>query len=100
MTVLRLTELLERGERLPRPDKCPCEVRPSPPPLRPLPFHPAPPGQPPCPLLLSHPQVYLLMKNCWETEASFRPTFQNLSPLLKTAHDKYQGQSASVFSVC
>ncbi|XP_058513880.1 non-receptor tyrosine-protein kinase TYK2 isoform X2 [Ochotona princeps] len=69
MTVLRLTELLERGERLPRPDKCPCEV-------------------------------YLLMKNCWETEASFRPTFQNLTPLLKTAHEKYQGQSASVFSVC
>lgn len=29
ITVLRLTELLERGERLPRPDKCPCEVRPS-----------------------------------------------------------------------
>lgn len=28
MTVLRLTELLERGERLPRPDRCPCEVRP------------------------------------------------------------------------
>uniref|UniRef100_A0A2K5F005 Tyrosine-protein kinase n=1 Tax=Aotus nancymaae TaxID=37293 RepID=A0A2K5F005_AOTNA len=27
VTVLRLTELLERGERLPRPDKCPCEVR-------------------------------------------------------------------------
>uniref|UniRef100_A0A8C0P1K8 Tyrosine-protein kinase n=1 Tax=Canis lupus familiaris TaxID=9615 RepID=A0A8C0P1K8_CANLF len=28
MTVLRLTELLERGERLPRPEKCPYEVRP------------------------------------------------------------------------
>lgn len=28
MTVLRLTEFLERGERLPRPDRCPCEVSP------------------------------------------------------------------------
>nr|XP_045235886.1 non-receptor tyrosine-protein kinase TYK2 isoform X2 [Macaca fascicularis] len=69
MTVLRLTELLERGERLPRPDKCPCEV-------------------------------YHLMKNCWETEASFRPTFENLIPILKTVHEKYQGQAPSVFSVC
>ncbi|XP_031515786.1 non-receptor tyrosine-protein kinase TYK2 isoform X3 [Papio anubis] len=69
MTVLRLTELLERGERLPRPDKCPCEL-------------------------------YHLMKNCWETEASFRPTFENLIPILKTVHEKYQGQAPSVFSVC
>uniref|UniRef100_G1RNJ0 Tyrosine-protein kinase n=1 Tax=Nomascus leucogenys TaxID=61853 RepID=G1RNJ0_NOMLE len=69
MTVLRLTELLERGERLPRPNKCPCEV-------------------------------YHLMKNCWETEASFRPTFENLIPILKTVHEKYQGQAPSVFSVC
>ncbi|XP_032107711.1 non-receptor tyrosine-protein kinase TYK2 isoform X6 [Sapajus apella] len=69
VTVLRLTELLERGERLPRPDKCPCEV-------------------------------YNLMKNCWETEASFRPTFQNLIPILKTVHEKYQAQAPSVFSVC
>uniref|UniRef100_A0A2K5Q799 Tyrosine-protein kinase n=1 Tax=Cebus imitator TaxID=2715852 RepID=A0A2K5Q799_CEBIM len=69
VTVLRLTELLERGERLPRPDKCPCEV-------------------------------YHLMKNCWETEASFRPTFQNLIPILKTVHEKYQAQAPSVFSVC
>ncbi|PNJ14484.1 TYK2 isoform 9 [Pongo abelii] len=69
MTVLRLTELLERGERLPRPDKCPCEV-------------------------------YHFMKNCWETEASFRPTFENLIPILKTVHEKYQGQAPSVFSVC
>ncbi|KAM7337970.1 hypothetical protein ACRRTK_004089 [Alexandromys fortis] len=69
MTVLRLTELLERGERLPRPDRCPCEI-------------------------------YLLMKNCWEAEASFRPTFQNLVPILKTAQEKYQGQVPSVFSVC
>ncbi|XP_016063427.1 PREDICTED: non-receptor tyrosine-protein kinase TYK2 [Miniopterus natalensis] len=69
MTVLRLTELLERGERLPRPEKCPHEI-------------------------------YLLMKNCWEAEASFRPTFQNLIPILKTVHEKYQGQAPSVFSVC
>ncbi|XP_054418241.1 non-receptor tyrosine-protein kinase TYK2 isoform X2 [Pteronotus mesoamericanus] len=69
MTVLRLTELLERGERLPRPEKCPCEI-------------------------------YLLMKNCWEAEASFRPTFQNLIPILKTAHEKYRGQAPSVFNVC
>ncbi|XP_014652441.1 PREDICTED: non-receptor tyrosine-protein kinase TYK2 [Ceratotherium simum simum] len=69
MTVLRLTELLERGERLPRPEKCPCEI-------------------------------YLLMKNCWEEKASFRPTFQNLIPILKTAHEKYRGQAPSVFSVC
>ncbi|XP_047558808.1 non-receptor tyrosine-protein kinase TYK2 isoform X2 [Lutra lutra] len=69
MTVLRLTELLERGERLPRPERCPCEI-------------------------------YLLMKNCWEAEASFRPTFQNLIPILKTVQEKYQGQAASVFNVC
>ncbi|XP_066129169.1 non-receptor tyrosine-protein kinase TYK2 isoform X4 [Saccopteryx bilineata] len=69
MTVLRLTELLEQGERLPRPEKCPYEI-------------------------------YLLMKNCWEAEASFRPNFQNLIPILKTVHEKYRGQAPSVFSVC
>ncbi|XP_078216679.1 non-receptor tyrosine-protein kinase TYK2 isoform X17 [Callithrix jacchus] len=45
-------------------------------------------------------EVYQLMKNCWEMEASFRPTFQNLIPILKTVHEKYQGQAPSVFSVC
>lgn len=40
------------------------------------------------------------MKNCWEAEASFRPTFQNLVPILKTAHEKYRGQAPSVFNVC
>ncbi|XP_032107714.1 non-receptor tyrosine-protein kinase TYK2 isoform X9 [Sapajus apella] len=45
-------------------------------------------------------EVYNLMKNCWETEASFRPTFQNLIPILKTVHEKYQAQAPSVFSVC
>ncbi|XP_006898829.1 PREDICTED: non-receptor tyrosine-protein kinase TYK2 [Elephantulus edwardii] len=69
MTVLRLPELLDRGERLPRPEACPCEI-------------------------------YNLMRNCWEAEASFRPTFQNLIPILKTAHEKYRGQAPSVFSVC
>ncbi|XP_008576232.1 PREDICTED: non-receptor tyrosine-protein kinase TYK2 [Galeopterus variegatus] len=69
MTIPRLIELLDQGERLPQPDKCPYEV-------------------------------YLLMKNCWETEASFRPTFQNLIPIFKTVHEKYQGQAPSVFSVC
>ncbi|XP_019600427.2 non-receptor tyrosine-protein kinase TYK2 isoform X1 [Rhinolophus sinicus] len=69
MAILRLTELLEQGERLPRPEKCPCEI-------------------------------YLLMKNCWKAEASIRPTFQNLIPILKTLHEKYQGQAPSVFSVC
>ncbi|XP_012585295.1 PREDICTED: non-receptor tyrosine-protein kinase TYK2 isoform X2 [Condylura cristata] len=68
-TVLKLTELLERGERLPQPDKCPSEI-------------------------------YLLMKNCWEAEASFRPTFQNLIPILRTVHEKYQGQAPSVFNGC
>ncbi|KAL4673270.1 hypothetical protein H8959_017204 [Pygathrix nigripes] len=48
----------------------------------------------------SPPTVYHLMKNCWETEASFRPTFENLIPILKTVHEKYQGQAPSVFSVC
>ncbi|XP_021100558.1 non-receptor tyrosine-protein kinase TYK2 isoform X6 [Heterocephalus glaber] len=69
MTVLRLTELLARGERLPWPDRCPREI-------------------------------YLLMKNCWEAEASFRPTFQNLVPILKSEQEKYQGQAPSLFSVC
>ncbi|XP_058146463.1 LOW QUALITY PROTEIN: non-receptor tyrosine-protein kinase TYK2 [Dasypus novemcinctus] len=69
MTVLRLTELLERGDRLPRPEGCPCEV-------------------------------YRLMKNCWETEASVRPTFQHLVPILRSAQEKYRDQALSVFSVC
>ncbi|XP_045146268.1 non-receptor tyrosine-protein kinase TYK2 isoform X1 [Echinops telfairi] len=69
MTVLRLTELLEQGERLPRPEACPCEI-------------------------------YHLMKHCWEEEASFRPTFQNLIPILNTVQEKYQGQAPSVFNLC
>ncbi|XP_020850576.1 non-receptor tyrosine-protein kinase TYK2 [Phascolarctos cinereus] len=69
MTVLRLIDLLERGQRLPCPKDCPSEI-------------------------------YLLMKNCWEYEASFRPTFQNLVPLLRTFHEKYRNQAPSVFSVC
>lgn len=40
------------------------------------------------------------MKNCWESEASFRPPFTNLVPLLKAFHEKYRAQAPSVFSVC
>ncbi|KAL7988298.1 hypothetical protein Chor_007217 [Crotalus horridus] len=69
MTVLRLIELLDRGERLPSPKDCPCEI-------------------------------YRLMKNCWEFEASFRPAFTNLVPILKAFHEKYKTQAPSVFSVC
>uniref|UniRef100_A0A8C5SK75 Tyrosine-protein kinase n=1 Tax=Laticauda laticaudata TaxID=8630 RepID=A0A8C5SK75_LATLA len=69
MTVLRLIELLDRGERLPSPKDCPCEI-------------------------------YRLMKNCWESEASFRPAFTNLVPILKAFHEKYKTQAPSVFSVC
>ncbi|XP_074835700.1 non-receptor tyrosine-protein kinase TYK2 [Carettochelys insculpta] len=45
-------------------------------------------------------EIYRLMKNCWESEASFRPAFQNLIPILKTFHEKYRAQAPSVFSVC
>lgn len=99
LTVLRLTELLERGERLPRPEKCPYEVRL---PLLPLSHCPSyravDRALTTAPFFL--PQIYVLMKNCWEAEASFRPTFQNLIPILKTAHEKYWGQASSVFNVC
>lgn len=40
------------------------------------------------------------MKNCWEAEASFRPAFPNLVPILKTFHEKYRAQAPSVFSLC
>lgn len=46
------------------------------------------------------PQIYRLMKNCWESEASFRPAFANLVPILKAFHEKYRDQAVSVFSVC
>ncbi|XP_009668573.1 non-receptor tyrosine-protein kinase TYK2 [Struthio camelus] len=45
-------------------------------------------------------EIYRLMKNCWEAEASFRPAFQNLVPILKAFHEKYRAQAPSVFSVC
>nr|XP_033780179.1 non-receptor tyrosine-protein kinase TYK2 [Geotrypetes seraphini]XP_033780180.1 non-receptor tyrosine-protein kinase TYK2 [Geotrypetes seraphini]XP_033780181.1 non-receptor tyrosine-protein kinase TYK2 [Geotrypetes seraphini] len=45
-------------------------------------------------------EIYLLLKNCWESEASFRPTFQNLIPVLKAFYEKYQNQAPSVFSLC
>ncbi|XP_020654344.2 non-receptor tyrosine-protein kinase TYK2 isoform X1 [Pogona vitticeps] len=45
-------------------------------------------------------EIYRLMKNCWESESSFRPTFTNLVPILKAFHDKYRAQAPSVFSMC
>ncbi|XP_062454376.1 non-receptor tyrosine-protein kinase TYK2 [Rhea pennata] len=45
-------------------------------------------------------EIYRLMKNCWEAEASFRPAFHNLVPILKAFHEKYRAQAPSVFSVC
>lgn len=48
----------------------------------------------------SPPQIYRLMKNCWEAEASFRPAFHNLVPILKNFHEKYRAQAPSVFSLC
>nr|XP_056723205.1 non-receptor tyrosine-protein kinase TYK2 [Euleptes europaea] len=45
-------------------------------------------------------EIYRLMKNCWESEASFRPAFSNLVPILKAFHEKYRAQAPSVFSVC
>ncbi|CAH2273112.1 non-receptor tyrosine- kinase TYK2 [Pelobates cultripes] len=69
MTVVRLIDLLERGQRLPCPTDCPLEI-------------------------------YKLMKNCWETEANFRPSFTNLIPILKSFHTTYTTQAPSVFSLC
>uniref|UniRef100_A0A6I8P3T8 non-specific protein-tyrosine kinase n=1 Tax=Ornithorhynchus anatinus TaxID=9258 RepID=A0A6I8P3T8_ORNAN len=67
MTVLRLIDLLDRGQRLPCPKDCPWEI-------------------------------YLFMKNCWEPDPSFRPTFKNLIPILGAFREKYRGQAPSVFS--
>ncbi|XP_066449671.1 non-receptor tyrosine-protein kinase TYK2 isoform X1 [Eleutherodactylus coqui] len=69
MTVVRLIDLLDRGQRLPCPSECPMEI-------------------------------YKLMKNCWETEASFRPSFPTLIPILKAFYNTYSTQAPSVFSVC
>ncbi|XP_063787435.1 non-receptor tyrosine-protein kinase TYK2 [Pseudophryne corroboree] len=69
MTVVRLIDLLDRGQRLPCPSDCPMEL-------------------------------YKLMKDCWETEANFRPSFPNLIPILKAFHNTYSTQAPSVFSVC
>ncbi|XP_023802411.1 non-receptor tyrosine-protein kinase TYK2-like [Cyanistes caeruleus] len=51
------------------------------------------PGDCPC-------EIYRLMKNCWEAEASFRPAFPNLIPILKNFQEKYRSQAPSVFSLC
>uniref|UniRef100_A0A8C5LZN0 Tyrosine-protein kinase n=1 Tax=Leptobrachium leishanense TaxID=445787 RepID=A0A8C5LZN0_9ANUR len=69
MTVVRLIDLLERGQRLQCPADCPLEI-------------------------------YKLMKNCWEMEANFRPSFTNLVPILKSFHTTYTMQAPSVFSLC
>ncbi|XP_059688972.1 non-receptor tyrosine-protein kinase TYK2 isoform X3 [Gavia stellata] len=45
-------------------------------------------------------EIYRLMKNCWEAEASFRPAFHNLVPVLRNFHEKYRAQAPSVFSLC
>ncbi|CAN0022711.1 unnamed protein product [Bubo scandiacus] len=45
-------------------------------------------------------EIYRLMKNCWEAEASFRPAFRNLVPILRSFHEKYRAQAPSVFSLC
>ncbi|XP_037743808.1 non-receptor tyrosine-protein kinase TYK2 [Chelonia mydas] len=45
-------------------------------------------------------EIYCLMRNCWESKASFRPAFKNLVPILKSFHEKYKAQAPSVFSVC
>ncbi|XP_054039422.1 non-receptor tyrosine-protein kinase TYK2 [Rissa tridactyla] len=45
-------------------------------------------------------EIYRLMKNCWEAEASFRPAFHNLVPILKNFQEKYRAQAPSVFSLC
>ncbi|XP_044299733.1 non-receptor tyrosine-protein kinase TYK2-like [Varanus komodoensis] len=45
-------------------------------------------------------EIYRLMKNCWESEASFRPAFTNLVPILRTFHEKYRAQAPSVFNLC
>ncbi|XP_075433541.1 non-receptor tyrosine-protein kinase TYK2 isoform X2 [Ascaphus truei] len=69
MTVVRLIDLLDRGQRLPCPNDCPLEI-------------------------------YKLMKNCWETESNYRPSFTNLIPILKSFHNTYTTQAPSVFSLC
>ncbi|XP_060619594.2 non-receptor tyrosine-protein kinase TYK2 isoform X1 [Anolis sagrei] len=45
-------------------------------------------------------EIYRLMKNCWELESSFRPSFANLVPILKAFHEKYKAQAPSVFNEC
>ncbi|XP_061300111.1 non-receptor tyrosine-protein kinase TYK2 [Pezoporus flaviventris] len=45
-------------------------------------------------------ELYRLLRSCWEAEASFRPAFQNLVPLLRSFQEKYRDQAPSVFSLC
>ncbi|XP_069737720.1 non-receptor tyrosine-protein kinase TYK2-like isoform X2 [Phaenicophaeus curvirostris] len=53
-----------------------------------------------CDAAQSPPVIYRLMKNCWEADASFRPNFHNLVPILRNFHEKYRAQAPSVFSLC
>ncbi|KAG8441323.1 hypothetical protein GDO86_006888, partial [Hymenochirus boettgeri] len=69
MTVVRLIDLLDRGQRLPCPNDCPVEI-------------------------------YQLMKDCWETEANLRLSFNHLIPILKSFHNTYTTQAPSVFNLC
>ncbi|KAM9514158.1 non-receptor tyrosine-protein kinase TYK2 [Guaruba guarouba] len=45
-------------------------------------------------------ELYRLLRSCWEAEASFRPAFQNLVPVLRSFQEKYRDQAPSVFSLC
>ncbi|KAM9214401.1 LOW QUALITY PROTEIN: protein KRI1 homolog [Leptosomus discolor] len=45
-------------------------------------------------------KIYRLLQTCWEADASFRPPFRNLVPLLRSFHEKYRAQAPSVFSLC
>ncbi|OWK49599.1 Non-receptor tyrosine-protein kinase TYK2 [Lonchura striata] len=45
-------------------------------------------------------EVFRLLQLCWEAEASFRPAFPNLVPVLRRFREKYRAQAASVFSLC
>nr|XP_041567721.1 non-receptor tyrosine-protein kinase TYK2 isoform X1 [Taeniopygia guttata] len=45
-------------------------------------------------------EVFRVLQLCWEAEASFRPAFPNLVPVLRRFREKYRAQAASVFSLC
>ncbi|KAM4880201.1 non-receptor tyrosine-protein kinase TYK2 [Sylvia borin] len=51
------------------------------------------PGGCPC-------EVSRLLRNCWEAQASFRPTFPNLIPLLRSCRESCRAQGASLLPPC